>query len=402
MNYTINLDWLQVFCEQPIVKIPQIGTYLTGTCNNDAGYKYQYSIAECAEKDYKYKHSVTIKRDKQPILHAHFVPRSSAIRRNAVSIKMHNSILYTSEWYFLLCDITASMNVRICNITRADMCLDCNRYADGTHPKDFIHEYVSGDSLIRKGSNKFCMIGTKGGSDIREEYLRFGSRASACSAYLYNKTKELRTSKYKPYIVKSWEDNHLDPTDVWRTELSITSKGLKVRNDKGRVRQLTIEDLAGQINLTSTFWMFAKQYWMFHNNGGQKHRKDMKFREILPFSELDKVKEKPSFLHEWQDSGRSERCACKTLERCNLQIADLETHERKTLHDASIIMARIGNLKRIKHDYTALTRYNDYLIEHFKGNQIPQTQLLKNQAFNYSGGVVELIRKLYIDNQWRM
>lgn len=361
-----------------------------------------YEIAECAEKDYKFKYSFTIKENKRPILHVHFVPRSSAIRQEGVSIKICNWLLYTSEWAFYLNDICGALGIYILNITRADVCCDVNKFANGMRPKDFIHEYVSGSSIIRKGSNKFCMIGTKGGSSIAEEYLRFGSRASACSAYLYNKSKELKDKKYKPYIVKAWEDCGLDTRDVWRVELSITSKGLKLRNQSGRVRRLSIEDLSAQYNLQNTFFTFALQYWTFHDNKGQKFRKDMRTISLFPEGSFASVVEKPSFLHEYKDSGRSERCAARVLERVNLEFADFTTEQRCTLYEASILLNTISSVKRVAYNDCNLSRYNDYLLEHMKGEQITMDSLLQRKAFNHSGGAPELMRRFIINNAWRL
>lgn len=400
MRYTISLDWLQLFCENTSNKRPVLDTYLTGRFNCFKGYKYQYHVVECKEKNFQYREGFSIMLNKVTLMHIHYSPASSAIRQNAVSIKINNPILYTNQWHFYLMDVVACLGLKIVSITRADVCMDFNKFANGWHPKSFIRRYNNRNDIIRKGSNKFCIIGSKGAAQTNYEYLRFGSRLGACSAYLYNKTLELRTKKYKPWIVKTWEDAGLNPDDTWRLELSIQNKGLKLRNEDGKVRKLCVDDLAALNNLQQVFFLFAKQYWSFRQYEGQKFRKDMKEIPLLPMDKLAEVVERPSFLKEFADTGRSERSAAKSIERVAFQCADLYFDERIHMAECAKIMNRIASLKRINHVCGTLRPAIDYYLSAFPATTT-QSELLKLKSATAVRGCESAYRAIMQNYEWR-
>lgn len=323
-----------------------------------------------------------------PIAHVFLHPKSSALDPHSCAVKVANRLLYSSTWSWHTLNVCAALRLEIKSITRVDLCCDFVEFANGQLPSDFIHHYlrdtVSRDteSYIRRGSNKFCAIGKKvikfdkNATKVKGEkaidsvvsefdYLRFGTRQSGCSVYLYNKSLELREKHGKPWIRRSWIDAGLikesyteseTEPDVYRLELSIQSKGMTVRESaiagdnfcsSEVVRKLVGSDFSTQLALESTFWAYQARYFSFVVARGQKYRKDMPALQLFEPEIAPNIK--PCYLNRDLDAGRAEKNAAMCMQRLQRKISNMSTTERMTLVRAGEILANYGAIKYYDH-----------------------------------------------------
>jgi hypothetical protein len=148
------------------------------------------------------------------------VPNSSALNANLAVIKILNEILYNVKLdYYLRCIFSSNYYV-LNNITRLDIALDFNYFKGHYHPEKLIDDFVK-MKILKIGALNYKLTGKQ--EDIqRFDYIRFGSAGSAVSAYLYNKSKELKEVCQKNYILKLHENSNLDTSkDIWRLEFSL-------------------------------------------------------------------------------------------------------------------------------------------------------------------------------------
>lgn len=376
MKYALSVDWFQYYCTSKENWEPVMRTYLTGKSKNPKGYVSQYYIDEPQEFHSLFAKGCTVKLHKFPLIHIHWKPKPSSLNKFMVSVKVANRLLYSSVWSFYLHDIIDALGLKIEGITRVDLACDIQKFAGDLLPNVFISRYLSsGDpddfpQYIRSGSNNYCVHGYKKliyedtkkkedvlGSIAHLDYLRFGSRNSGVSVYLYNKSQELKDKHSKPYIQKFWEDQGIiedEELPVYRLELSINSKGMKIRpsgstkadilRNPGLVRALATDDFSTQQAIEGVFWTYANKYFKFHVVGHQKYRKDMPVLQLWDFEV--KTDMKPSFLSTAYDSGVAERRAAKTLERVLLKYPDLRVDEVVSMQKTADVLLLIGVIKQ--------------------------------------------------------
>lgn len=144
--------------------------------------------------------------------------------------------------------------------------------------------------------------------------IRWGSRSSGVSVYLYNKSKELREVKDKPWIRAAWKKEELSSKlDVWRVEISITSQGLGLKSlADGMFHTLFVDDIAKPEYLQEIFLTFASHYFKFFRTDPKaKRKRDLKEVQLLPRPKEQVYK--PTSLYEYVNSGRTERIVSNKL-----------------------------------------------------------------------------------------
>lgn len=385
MDYVISLDWFQYYCLAPVGLRLEVGTFFQGPMVGPKGKAPVYEVCNPTEFHSIYRRSVLLKCDGYPICHVHWQPKSSALDKHSSAVKCANRLLYSSSWCWFLHNAIAAVGLEIKSITRADLCCDFVKFANDMLPNDFIHHYVRDtasddtETYIRRGSNKFCVIGKKtmigegGTNKITEntciesvvsqfEYLRFGTRQSGVSVYLYNKSEELRTGHQKPWIVQSWVDKGLISTkdgepdlseNVYRLELSIQAKGMTVRvkapgaptfTDADVVRKLASSDFDCQRSLEETFWAYQARYFHFKVARGQKYRKDMEDLQLFVPELAPTIK--PAYLNRATNYGVAERNASRALWRVKNNSFYLTGAQQQTLIEAARILESVHIMKK--------------------------------------------------------
>lgn len=347
-KYMISCDWLQCYCKSH--KEIVINNYYYSGKIGPHGYNTAYHITGSKEYNASYKSVYDVYTNKLKLATLLMQPRGLCRQGNACGLKLNNKILYTSDFIFYLYDICFALGLEIVGITRMDLCYDCNYFADGLHPLEFIQRYANVDktngisTITRDHSNRFTLIGSKRSDIPTFEYLRFGSRQSAVCCYIYNKSKELEDVKEKPYIRQSWKELGLDDKHVWRTEISISCKGVDMLNiATGDIFRLSPMAIESQSKLEQLWYIYANKYMSFRIVSGCKaHRY---YQPIKLFSDENKCQIKPTYVNRLNDSGRRERNAYNVVKEMRNILDDISADDCVALTKCEALMARIGYMK---------------------------------------------------------
>ena len=262
-------------------------------------------------------------------------PRASYINKRCAIVKLENRVLYCTEWYDWAVDVLKACDIIYKNITRIDLCCDLRRFKDGRRPHAFIKKYVTsvyGEDgyLHRRGSNEFQVHGSKDrGGLAKMNYIAFGSHKAAVRAYIYNKSKELREVKDKPWIRQFWQENGLDDggkTDIWRCEISIKAKGTELMNfETGELFKLKPDYVTTQKRLEQIFMTYAEKYLSFSEQHGQKRAKD--FTPITLFEAQKEIPVRQKMISRKLDTGRTEKMMANKMKEWQETYRDLSLQE---------------------------------------------------------------------------
>ncbi len=226
--FTLAIDWLDVFCyeerEDPATSILPIPSEEQSSFDyGDVGLVAQ----PYGTPFYQVAYQVYVYGEEVATLQCH--PRTlGKWKPGAAAIKMHNHVLYRSDWMDLLTLICHTLKLGINNVTRLDIALDFQTDEDPHLPEllNYYYKQMPGTlQLHMKGRATF------NARDMNRETMCFqqfiiGSASSGKQVSVYNKTKEIEKS-HKGYIAAFWLANGLDPQSrVYRLELRLKSEGL--------------------------------------------------------------------------------------------------------------------------------------------------------------------------------
>lgn len=96
--------------------------------------------------------------------------------------------------------------------------------------------------------------------------LTFGKAGKCVQVQLYNKSKEMREVRTKPYIVNSWRRGGLDTNkDVWRLEIRLRGEGLQLQNvEQQTYTRLSLVETAFQEQIQQLFYAYMDKYWQWY------------------------------------------------------------------------------------------------------------------------------------------
>lgn len=264
------------------------------------------------------------------------------------------------------------LGLKYVSLTRVDVCADFQLFAECLAPRTFIARYLADGSVtdgiqyIRKGSNLYHVTGRKRhrtesgkvsfATQASHEYLRFGTRRSGVSAYLYNKSLELAESGKKKYIREMWMANGIlesEELPVFRLEFSIQSKGMTYERKSTHsimkklglknLSVLQIEDFLPGTRLSDVFFSYAQKYWNFRQVTDVKYTKDMPYVKLFDVDVTPTMM--PRDISRSLDSGRAERNAAMCLDRLAETYPDMQTDMAMKLHEASGVLLQLGLMK---------------------------------------------------------
>lgn len=224
-------------------------------------------------------------------------PRSKALKKGSGQLKILNPILYQIGLSTIVYDLLRTCNIIPINISRLDLCADFNHFEGYPDMQVFFQDFLTlklwkiGAAKYKVCANKaeqiegdyFKLIGLQS-SRHTYQYLRFGSKVSKVSAYLYNKTQEFRDVKRKNYIAEAWKENDIDESkEVWRLEFSLKGDGIKFLNQETKMWQAKdLEMVLDPIQRTQVYNALYLKYWDYRINDGQKRKDRMKRAKLLP------------------------------------------------------------------------------------------------------------------------
>lgn len=353
--YCISVDWFEVCCYgAPIEE----GTRVVN------GMKYQIIDEKKSTRVFKRLMRVTFRG--LDYFYIQQEPISSALKRGLILIKVANRVLYSEKYVSLLLDFLKSFNLHYKGVSRLDIAYDCNYFYNGRSPKKFLHDYIckpleqKGGVYLANVKKHVAFFEKSISSNTQYSYVKFGMGTGGRSAYMYDKSIELREVKDKPWIRKMWADNGLiddNKTHVWRSEISIKAQGKQLLNlDTGELFALHPSFLDTYEKTCKIFHFYAAKAFDFRINEGQKNRRN--FPPLRLFDTRIDVTCVPKKVSISADSGRSEKICRNTLERVSRTYVDLSDSVRHSLASAIEFM---GNISAIKAARYGQEQYKQYL-----------------------------------------
>lgn len=221
-------------------------------------------------------------------------PKNAYVDPASVNIRLNNAALYTVDYTLWLLFLLRDFHIVADRITRLDLCADFNELAGGRSPLLFIRDYLYNatkgrDSYLRKGSNKYCLYGQKEMWANEFESIRWGSRESGTSTYMYLKSKELKAKTPKPYILDKWSTAGLSLDKVWRIEFSINPRNMQLQSALGVLLSPIRFDMLAWENSVAQLWhAFANVNFVFYvvsrRAKAPKRKRDLPVARLLPSS----------------------------------------------------------------------------------------------------------------------
>lgn len=278
--HLVSIDWLSIYCDCSAMA-PSQDYIFDREPYGTSVYADMYTI-------YRYGEEIAILTCN---------PRSSALKKGTGVLKILNPILYQIGLDTIVYELLYTCNIQFINISRLDLCADFNHFESYSDMQLFFQDFLNlklwkiGQAKYKVCANKaeqlegeyFKLIG-KQSSRHTYQYLRFGSKVSKISAYLYNKTQEFRDVKRKNYIAEAWEANDIDEKqEVWRLEFSLKGDGIKFLNKETKLWQpKNLEMVLDPIQRVQLYNALYLKYWDYRINDGQKRKDRMKRAALLP------------------------------------------------------------------------------------------------------------------------
>lgn len=233
----VNIDWLEVYCEESNDEYP---------CNADYFTRRGYVVREREYGTRVYEEMFYIlDRNGNDMFEVRRNPKSGdssfvGLSPQSTHIRLCNWVCYQSNCVQLLRDFLVRHNYIFHRIYRIDVCYDFERFDSGDKP-DRVARRIVEKTYLKMNQTKIHAIGDDNWGGYAWETLSWGSLTSMVSTKLYNKTKELTaTGNKKPYILTQWmmaglidnpvtqvkygKDGSQYKPDIWRVEFSIKSK----------------------------------------------------------------------------------------------------------------------------------------------------------------------------------
>ena len=324
------------------------------------GLQLDNSIKHNGKREYPYHYATILSN-----------PVSSVIDRRGCLVKVSNRELYQPDFSITFVNFLSLYGFKYKSISRLDLCYDCNSFVGGMSPRRLINSFLSG-RFLKNGQPSYTLQGDTS-TDKREQltdsvvgairqanpenetelrrviqsvvnerikrtddsrctvrgsarsvrdinYISFGSRSSSVCSYMYNKTKELREVKEKPYIRQLWKLNGIDETqDVWRVEISIKADAKTLlHTETGELFTLSTDMLKLQTDIESLFYIYAAKYFNFKINDLTKNKNRM--RSVPIFERMPTITIRPVRLTLRQDSTKSDKIFLKKLVNIEMEV----------------------------------------------------------------------------------
>ena len=354
--YCISVDWFEVCCYgAPINK----GELVVN------GMRYQVVDAEKSTRVFKKLYKVIYRG--LEYFYVQQEPISSALKKGLTLVKVANRVLYSEKYVPLLLDLLKALGLRYQGMSRLDIAYDCNKFFDGRSPKRFVRDYIckplekKGGIYLANVTKHIAFFDKSISSNSQYSYIKFGMGTGGRSAYMYDKSLELREVKDKPWIRQMWADNGLiddEKTHVWRSEISIKTEGKQLLNlDTGELFALHPSYLDTYKNVCKIFHFYAAKSFDFRINQGQKNRRN--FPPLRLFDTTISVTCVPKKVSIAADSGRSEKVCRNTLERVSRTYCDLSDSVRHSLAAAIEFMGNISTIKAARYGQEQYKQYLD-------------------------------------------
>lgn len=286
----VNIDWLEVHAKEATDR-PRDHFYYRA-----AGYNVK--VREYGTRVYREMFTILGNFD-EPLLEVRRDPASQGITGihefNECHIRLCNRTCYFDNAADFLAGFLEQHGYYNVRISRIDLCLDFVQFDLGDKPEAFVRRYFKHKyAKINQGRIRAHGEDTWSGQDWNS--LAWGSKTSAVTTKLYNKTLELYDAKLdrfaKPYIREAWlRSGFIDDMqyvtlkgeriNVWRLEFSIFSavkNWVKIEIDgdprKPQSLQNTLKTYNSRDKILIMFASLARHYFRFkkYEEGKRKDR----------------------------------------------------------------------------------------------------------------------------------
>lgn len=276
MKRCINIDWLEVFCQENPTRAPR-------TCEYYVQHGYEVHVRAYGTP--QYSEMFTIYENGKPFIE---------VRRNPYSLKKNEGIFMENDTHLRLANracyspnaiedlrhFLIAHDYNLQSISRIDIALDFNNFDNHEDPQKLIDDYMTGRALKINQSRLSAHgqqwqdeqqdkeVGAHGKDTFyhREwNSLKWGSPTSAITTKLYNKSLELSQTKDKFYIRDAWKEAGLSTEKpVWRCEISIAGVIKNyVKMTDGELVPIRLTDFDNPNKLLFHFHIFANRYFHF-------------------------------------------------------------------------------------------------------------------------------------------
>ena len=210
-------------------------------------------------------------------------PIEDFLPANMNLIKLINRELYYGKPISNLLSIGLDLKLTNHAASRIDFAIDFNTFLYGYKPITFIKDFING-KILKRGLRRGNIAFDYSKEEMLHE-IKFMKKDSNMSVKLYNKTKEMREVKNKPYIIESWINNDLDITkDVWRLEFSIHLPKFSITDkDTGEISKFDYTKLDSKVYMNTVINALISKYFDFRYNTNIKDISDMPRVKLFPF-----------------------------------------------------------------------------------------------------------------------
>lgn len=259
--------------------------------------KFEFKRAAEGSAQFKEVWHVYNKEDAELYCIMQKCPYSPIIPKNTVMIKVANRYLYRPNWNIEFLNFCLACNITPKSISRIDICCDFESFDNNLHPEALMKGFLN-NKYLKMGQSKYSLEGQQGNGQ-QFSYLRFGKRENEVSSYLYNKSKELKEVKDKPYIRDQWDQCGIGQNkDVWRLEVSLRTTQLRtIVQSTGEILRLDLDFITTKGVLENIYNAVILKYFHFKINDNQKQKRRMKdlvlFKGISTTLEMKIINDKP-------------------------------------------------------------------------------------------------------------
>lgn len=265
----VSVDWLKMYCESSMIV---------------QNKRWEWRKVEHGTQQFRDVYKVYDRERQEQYCYVEMTPYSPIIPKRTVMVQVCNRWLYKKNWNVELNNFLLASNIIPISISRIDIACDFNTFAKGLKPESVIKRMASGEYCVKSG-RKIDFQGVTG-HGITYEYMRLGNRDSEISAYLYNKTKELKQVMDKPYIREMWSNSGLDvQADVWRLEVSLSNVQMRtIVKETGEVFRLDLDFLQSQAVVENVYNCAIMKAFELHKY--EEGKRISRMKKVLLFDQM--------------------------------------------------------------------------------------------------------------------
>lgn len=300
-----NLDWLEVHAREPF------GSRRDALYYTSLGY--HVAVREYGTRVYREMFTI-LAPNGDGLLEIRRAPSSSGLHgihdENECHIRLTNRTCYFDNAARLLDDFLQKHGYTDIHISRVDICLDFERFDFGDDPAAFVRRYFR-HRYAKINQGRISGHGEDTWSGQEWNSLAWGSKSSAVTTKMYDKTLELYDAKLdrfaKPYIREAWFRSGLiddiqrvtkngEKVTIWRVEFSLRSAvknwvPIELDGNAGKYQSLknTLQVYDSREKILVMFASLARHYFRFKKYEENKRKDRCKDKLLFDFTSEQQV-----------------------------------------------------------------------------------------------------------------